>query len=99
MIADRCYDSNEFRRELVGNTNELVIPGRRNRREQIAYDKEQYKKRGVIERLFRKLKENRRLAVRYEKSNINFLGFISIVFLKISPCLQCLALRSRRWGL
>jgi hypothetical protein len=41
------------------------------------------KKRGLIERVFGKLKENRRLAVRYEKSDINFLGFIFIAFLKI----------------
>ncbi|MDR1129161.1 MAG: transposase [Treponema sp.] len=40
------------------------------------YGKEKYKKRGLIERIFGKLKENRRLAVRYEKSDINFLGFI-----------------------
>jgi hypothetical protein len=30
--------------------------------------------------------ENRRLAVRYEKSDINFLGFIVIAFLKILLC-------------
>jgi hypothetical protein len=28
VIADRGYDSNGFRRELVGNNNEPVIPGR-----------------------------------------------------------------------
>jgi hypothetical protein len=32
------------------------------------------------------VKENRRLTVRYEKSDINFLGFIVIAFLKIIPC-------------
>ena len=83
VIADRGCDSNEFRRELEGNNNEAVIPGRKNRREEIAYDKENYKKRGLIERIFGKLKENRRLTVRYEKSDINFLGFIFIAFLKI----------------
>jgi transposase len=59
-----------------------VIPGRKNRKEAIVYDKEIYKKRGLIERIFGKLKENRRLALRYEKSDINFLGFIFIAFLK-----------------
>jgi hypothetical protein len=48
---------------LEGNNNLPVIPGRRNRKEQIEYDKEKYKKRGLIERIFGKLKENRRLAV------------------------------------
>jgi transposase len=86
VIADRGYDSNGFRRELEGNNNTPVIPGRKNRKEEIVYDKEKYKKRGLIERIFGKLKENRRLAVRYEKSDINFLGFIFIAFLKILLC-------------
>ena len=60
-----------------------VIPGRRNRKEEIVYDKEKYKKRMLIERIFGKLKENRQLTVGYEKSNITFLGFIFIAFLKI----------------
>jgi transposase len=60
-----------------------VIPGRWNRKEQIGYDREQYKKRGLIEWIFGKLKEHRRPAVRYEKSDIAFLSFIFIAFLKI----------------
>jgi transposase len=82
-IADRGYDSNEFRKELEGNNNTAVIPGKRNRKEETAYDREKYKKHGLIERVFGKLKENRRLAVQYEKSDINFIGFIFIGFLKI----------------
>jgi transposase len=85
-VADRGYDSDEFWRELEGNTNLPVIAGRRNRKKEIEYDKEKYKKRGLIERIFGKLKENRRLTVRYEKSDINFLGFIVIAFLKILLC-------------
>ncbi|MDR1306633.1 MAG: transposase [Treponema sp.] len=71
---------------MRGDNNTPVIPGRRNRKEAIVYDQEKYKKRGLIERIFGKLKENRRLAVRYEKSDINFLGFIVIAFLKILLC-------------
>jgi hypothetical protein len=32
VIAGRGYDSNEYRRALEGNNNEVVIPGRRNRK-------------------------------------------------------------------
>jgi transposase len=53
---------------------------------EIEYDKEKYKKLGLTERIFGTLKENRRLAVRYEKSDINFLGFIVIAFLKLVLC-------------
>jgi transposase len=71
---------------LEGNNNEPVIPGRRNRKEEIVYDKETYKERGLIERISGKIKENRRLTVRYEKSDINFPGFILVAFLKILLC-------------
>jgi transposase len=39
---------------------------------EIVYDREKYKNRSLIERIFGKIKENRRLTVRYEKSDINF---------------------------
>jgi transposase len=86
VTADRGYDSNEFRRYLEGNNNTPVIPGRKNRKEAIVYDRERYKRRGIIERIFGKIKENRRLAVRYEKSDINFLNFILVAFIKIHLC-------------
>ena len=71
--ADRGYDSDDFRRELEANNNIPVIPGRKNRREPVEYDRERYKKRSYIERLFGKIKVNLRLAVRYEKSDLEFI--------------------------
>ena len=86
VMGDRGYDSDRFRRILESNNNIPVIPGRKNRKTPVEYDEERYKKRGLIERIFGKLKENRRLTVRYEKSDQNFLGFIVIAFLKILLC-------------
>ncbi|MDR1167721.1 MAG: transposase, partial [Heliobacteriaceae bacterium] len=60
-----------------------VIPGRANRKVEIQYDKELYKKRNFIERIFGKLKENRRLALRFDKSDIHFLSFIAIALIKL----------------
>jgi transposase len=82
--GNRGYDHNEFRRELEGNNHRAVIPGRRNRKAEIGYDQEPYKKRWLIERIFGKLKENRRLAVRYEKSDINFSALSLSPFSKFS---------------
>jgi hypothetical protein len=72
VIADRGYDSDKFRMYLRGNNNNPVIPGRKNRKEEIAYDRQMYKKRGLIERIFGKVKENRRLAMRYENRMLIF---------------------------
>jgi hypothetical protein len=63
-----------------------VDPEERTGRSRIECDKEKYKKRGYIERVFWKLKENLRLTVRYEKSDMNFLGFIMAAFVKILIC-------------
>ena len=86
VLGDCGYDSDGFRRFLESNNNVPVIPGRKNRREPIEYDRERYKRRGLIERVFGRLKENRRLAVRYEKSDANFLGFVVFAFMKMLLC-------------
>jgi hypothetical protein len=65
---------------------QTVIPGRKNRKKAVVYDEEKYKKRPYIERVFGKIKENRCLVVRYEKSDINFLNFIMFAFIKILIC-------------
>lgn len=44
------------------------------------FDRELYRRRNVIERLVGWLKECRRLFARYEKTAINFLGFIKMAF-------------------
>jgi len=86
VLGDRGYDSDKLRRLLESNNNVPVIPGRRNQKVAIEYDEERYKRRGLIERIFGKLKENHRLVVRYEKSDANFLGFVLFAFIKILLC-------------
>ena len=82
VVEDRGYDSDRHRRTLEGNNNTPVIPGRKTRRIPIAYDTELYALRRRIEILFGKIKENRRLAVRYEKLDCTFLAFIALAILK-----------------
>jgi transposase len=41
------------------------------------YDREMYKRRNEVERLFRRLKGYRRIFSRLEKLDLMFLGFIS----------------------
>lgn len=86
VVEDRGYDSNKNRIQLTARSNIPVIPGRRNRKVVIEYDKEKYKLRGLIERIFGKLKENRRLALRYEKNDLHFLSFIACGFIKMNLC-------------
>lgn len=83
VAEDMGYDSDPHREELRSNNNIPVIPGRKNRKAKILYDKEIYKLRRRIEMFFGKIKENRRLAVRYEKSDSMFLSMIAVAIIKI----------------
>lgn len=82
VAEDLGYDSDPHRRTLEGNNNVPVIPGRKNRTMPIAYDTALYALRRRIEIFFGKLKENRRLAVRYEKLDTTFLSFIAVAVVK-----------------
>jgi len=84
VVLDMGYDSDEFRELLRGRSNTPVIPGRCNRNKPIEYDKKIYKQRKRVEQFFGMIKENRRLTVRYEKSDCAFLAFIAVAIIKIN---------------
>ena len=86
VIEDKGYDSNKHRTYLISNNNTPVIPGRKNRIEPIEYDKDRFKLRRKIENFFAVLKENRRLALRFEKSDISFLSLIALATIKYNLC-------------
>ncbi|HJD63921.1 MAG TPA: transposase [Rickettsia endosymbiont of Sericostoma sp.] len=48
VIQDRGYDSNKNRPNLESQNNITVIPGRKNRKTEIVYDREKYKLRGDV---------------------------------------------------
>ena len=80
---DKAYDSNAIRAKLVAKGIEPVIPPKANRLEIMVYDKEQYKQRNKVERLFNKIKQFRRVATRYEKLKATFLAFVTLALIII----------------
>ena len=64
FIADKAYDIDSLRNQLIQNGTEPVIPGKSNRRITIEHDKHIYKERNIIERFFQKIKRFRRVATR-----------------------------------
>jgi transposase len=80
---DKAYDGNAIRAKLVAKGIEPVIPPKANRLEIIVYDKEQYKQRHKVERLFNKIKQFRRVATRYEKLKATFLAFVTLALIII----------------
>ena len=83
VLEDKGYDSDAHRMFLRSQKNIPVIPGRKNRKIKIEYDKQLYKLRRNIEIFFGRIKENKRLALRYDKSDAAFLGFIALPAIKI----------------
>ena len=67
-----------FQIEFFEQGSEIVIPPKRNRKVQRSYDVELYKERNLIERFFRKLKQFRRFATRYEKSKPCFAALVAL---------------------
>ena len=76
LIMDRAYEGNETRQLALELGYEPVVPPLRTRVEPWEYDREMYKRRNEIERLFRRLKGFRRIFSRFEKLDAVFLGFI-----------------------
>jgi IS5 family transposase len=65
LLADKGYDTDAIREELANAEVEAVIPAKSNRREPIPHDREKYRWRNLVDRLFNKPKES-------------YLGFVSI---------------------
>jgi putative transposase len=76
LLADRAYDAKSLRDELAQRRIKAVIPPNPTRKHPHRYDKDAYKGRNVIERMFCRLKDFRRIATRYDKRADNFLSAV-----------------------
>ena len=74
---DRAYEGNETRQLALDLGFIPVVPPLSTRISPWEYDREMYKRRNEIERLFRRLKGFRRIFSRFEKLDIMFIAFIS----------------------
>lgn len=78
VLADRAYDADSLCDLITEQGGQPIIPPRRHRKIARAYDAIAYKQRWGIEAFFAKLKQWRRIATRYDKLAVNFLGFIKL---------------------
>ena len=83
LLADKGYDADSIRDTLAKANVEAVIPAKRNRRTPIPHDRQKYRWRNLIERLFSKLKNWRRVATRYDKTAESYLGFVTLASIKL----------------
>ncbi len=83
LLADKGYDGDAIRAELAEAGAEAVIPAKTNRRIPIPHDRAKYRWRNLVERLFSKLKNWRRVATRYDKTKESYLGFVALASIKL----------------
>jgi transposase len=76
LIADKGFDSDALRQELDARGATAVIPPKANRARTIACDFAMYRWRHLIENFFCDLKQFRRIATRYDKTDQSFSAMI-----------------------
>ncbi|WP_408870962.1 IS5 family transposase [Acetobacter fabarum] len=76
VIGDRGYDSNKIRQSLACRNITACIPPKKNRKSKPPYNWHLYKKRHLIENMFAKLKDWRRVATRYDRCAHTFISAI-----------------------
>jgi transposase len=73
-VADRGYDAGHLCRLLAERGVEAVIPSTASRHRPIPCDIKAHKDRNLVERMWCRLKDWRRLATRYDKPARNYLA-------------------------
>ena len=81
LLMDRAYEGNETRQLALALGFTPVVSPLSTRVHPWEYDREMYKRRNEIERLFRRLKGFRRIFSGFEKLDVIFLGFISFALI------------------
>ncbi len=76
LLMDRAYEGDETRALAVELGYIPIVPPKSNRKDPWAYDKELYKQRNQVERLFRRIKRFRRIFTRYDKLDLIFFTFV-----------------------
>jgi transposase len=83
IVADKAYGSRAFRHFLRTRGIRITLPRKANERRHGPFDKAIYRQRNQVERFFNRLKQNRRIATRYEKRAVNYLAMLTIAAILI----------------
>lgn len=79
FLGDKAFDAKAFRERLSEGGIEAVIPQRKGATQSCDFDREKYKWRHLVENFFCQIKQFRRIATRYEKTDKCFAAMIYLV--------------------
>ena len=83
LLADRGYDADWIRAFAGEHGAWANIPPKRNRKDPICFSPYLYRSRNLVERFFNRIKQCRRVAIRYDKLAANYLAFIKLAAIRI----------------
>jgi transposase len=81
LLMDKAYEGDETRQLALDLGFTPVVPPKSNRVEPWEYDREMYRRRNEVERLFRRLKGFRRIFSRFDKLDVMFIAFINFALI------------------
>jgi len=79
LIADKAFDNDALRAILNNRGAAAVIPAKADRKTPIPHDVEMYKWRHLVENFFQRIKEFRRIATRYDKTDTSYAAAVYLV--------------------
>ncbi|MDQ8188475.1 IS5 family transposase [Pelagicoccus sp. SDUM812002] len=78
VLADKAYDTNAIRAYIQGLGGVAVIPPKANRKDPPEYHSGIGKLRHRVENFFCRIKRYRRIATRYDKLPVTYMGFVTL---------------------
>lgn len=82
IAGDKAYSAGYIRDWLRTRDVEDVVARRKNETRSEQFDKQLYRQRNVVERAIGWLKENRRIATRYDKKATSYLAVVKIAIIR-----------------
>jgi transposase len=83
LLADKGYDADRLREDLLLSGVNPIIPFKSNRQERWSLDRALYRERNWIERIIGRLKQFRRVATRYDKTACAYLATLHLAAIRI----------------
>ena len=78
ILADKAYDSDKIAQSAQAQGMQVIIACKVNRKKQRILDRQRYRARHLVENLFQRMKVFRRVATRFDKLDVTFMGFVHI---------------------
>jgi len=81
VAGDKGYSSRKYRQYLRQHGMRITIPRKKNEHRTGPFDRQVYRQRNQVERIFNRLKQFRRIATRYDKRGTSYAAMVTIAMI------------------